>query len=149
MNFPKVINKFEITMAGNDVRIRFHYVIYAVVLLGVGVARMVQKTTNDEGGIISQYGPLAFACLMSVCVVGYSLRAPILKRCFWRVLLFTLVAVDCLAVAFTAYLSINAVSLFEVPITLILGALLLTLPAQVIMYYYSHNRNSIWYEKTN
>lgn len=136
-------------MAGNDVRIRFHYAIYAVVLLGVGVARMVQKTTNDEGGIISQYGPLALACLMSVCVVGYSLRAPILKRCFWRVLLFTLVAVDCLAVAFTAYLSINAVSLFEVPVTIILGALLLTLPAQVIMYYYSHNRNSIWYEKTN
>jgi len=149
MNLPKVINEFEITMAGNDVRIRFHYAIYAVVLLGVGVARMVQKTTNDEGGIISQYGPLAFACLMSVCVVSYSLRAPILKRCFWRVLLFTLVAVDCLAVAFTAYLSINAVSLFQGPVMLTWGALLLTLPAQVIMYYYSHNRNSIWYEKTN
>jgi hypothetical protein len=136
-------------MTRNDVRIRFHYVIYAVVLLGVGVARMGQKIANNEGGIISQYGPLAFACLMSVCVVSYALRAPILKRCFWRVLLFTLVAVDCLAVAFTAYLSINAVSLFEVPVTIILGALLLTLPALVIMYYYSHNRNSIWYEKTN
>lgn len=136
-------------MAGNDVRIRFYYVIYAVVLLGVGIARMVQKTANDEGGIISQYGPLAFACLMSVCVVSYSLRAPILKRYFWRVLLFTLVAVDCIAVAFTAYLSINAVSLFQRPVMLTWGALLLTLPAQVIMYYYSHNRNSIWYEKTN
>lgn len=136
-------------MAGNDVRIRFHYVIYAVALLGVGVTRMVQKTTNDEGGIISQYGPLVLACLMSVCVVGYSLRAPILKRYFWRVLLFTLVAVDCIAVSFTAYLSINAVSLFQRPVMLTWGALLLTLPAQVIMYYYSHNRNSIWYEKTN
>lgn len=149
MNFPKVINELEITMAGNDVRIRFHYAIYAVVLLGVGVARMVQKIANNEGGIISQYGPLAFACLMSVCVVSYSLRAPILKRYFWRVLLFTLVAVDCIAVSFTAYLSINAVSLFQRPVMLTWGALLLTLPAQVIMYYYSHNRNSIWYEKTN
>lgn len=136
-------------MTRNDVRIRFHYVIYAVVLLGVGAARMGQKTANNEGGILSQFGPLVFACLLSVCVVSYLVRAPILKRCFWRVLLFTLIAVDCLAIAFTAYLSISAVSLFQLPVMLTWGALLLTLPAQVIMYYYSHNRNSIWHEKTN
>lgn len=106
------------------------WIAYALLLVGIGLGRMIEKIAADSGGVTSRYGPLLGSAIIGAGALAHSLAPDRLDRRAWRALL----VVTALAAVGLLALEATLLAVARAPLrvhALVLGGALLSAPALV------------------
>ena len=122
--------------------LRLWHGMYILLLMVLALGRLVQKITTDSGGVISRYVPIFVVTLLIASFIGYISKTPIFNRVFWLCVFWSIVIVDIALLSCVLYFLLGQMNLLIVSIFITL--LLVTLPAQIVLYRYSKRQCAVW-----
>jgi len=112
-----------------------------VILCALGYGRMMERLAKESGGFWSQFGPPLGVTIISIGIVRWQRRRPLVSVWFWRVLAFFIGVVLLLGIVFSTYLIAIAVYL---PGALLFATCMALYPALHALIHYSYRSPSLW-----
>jgi len=123
------------------VKIDWKWWTYIVILCALGYGRMMERLAKESGGFWSQFGPPLGVTIISIGIVRWQRRRPLVSVWFWRVLAFFIGVVLLLGIVFSTYLIAIAVYL---PGALLFATCMALSPALYALIHYSYRSPSLW-----
>jgi peptidoglycan/LPS O-acetylase OafA/YrhL len=120
---------------------RWYWLLYLILVLGVGYGHLIRKLVNDSGGFSSRYTPPLVATLIVLAVLARARGVALWRPWPWKALCLVLALVSSLALAFAASLAMSSV---HRPALLLLALVGLLLPAVQQTYLYAFRSPRIW-----
>lgn len=142
---PIRLSRMKIKMASwlyTHEKLRLWHGMYILLLMALALGRLVQKITTDSGGFISRYVPIFVIALLITGFIGCISKTPIFNRLFWLCVFWCMVIADIALLSYALYFLQGQMNLLIVSILITL--LLVTLPAQLALYYYSKRQFVVW-----
>lgn len=123
---------------------KYSWLLYMGLLLVLGLGRMVQKLITESGGFGSRYGPVLAAVLIIIGVFGAVFQRPIARQWFWKGVFWLLGIVSVGLFAMVVYLLFAVGSGSFNVAGLLVGILVVLMPAQWQLFVYTYRSSSLW-----